>query len=483
MSHHKDYTGVLIERQKYSREELDALLPFFDFFSAVKKHSKQLFPAATIKDKDFKNQFDNPPNFYYVAAKQILKKTNIYSIDGCLYAYIEDAGYYKKYHHKDFGAFITQALKKTSYRQKLTKHDKCEIAHILLDYPKIQTTLDFFDCQERYINVKNGVVDIVTLELLPHDAKYGFTSVLNGNFLSKITEDDIAKTVFAQMIKRSFPSIDDRIRLVQSLAFAVSNCHTQKIAWYWFGVSNSGKSTLLNIIRRLVGPEMISNIRLDKLADRFSLSALYAKKLNINGECSSLHLKDLSNFKNITGGDSVPVEFKGQDIFSAVLKMNFIFASNYMLKLVGAASDDSVCNRFEFLRFDTVVAPEDRDENIDQKLAAESDFILSYLLYILHLWYLNGRKFLATKSSKKLKNQLQKGSPDSVAKFYEENCIRDENASTSIKKLYHKYKDFCRINEWEALSKNTFGDFIRKISGTSSKKIHDGWVIKGLALR
>lgn len=91
---------------------------------------------------------------------------------------------------------------------------------------------------------------------------------------------------------------------------------------------NNGKSTLLNMINQLIGPENASYLSLQDTAERFRLVEMYGKAVNIGDDISAEYLQDSSIFKKLVTGERVMVEKKGQDAFAFKNFAKMFFAMN-----------------------------------------------------------------------------------------------------------------------------------------------------------
>lgn len=91
---------------------------------------------------------------------------------------------------------------------------------------------------------------------------------------------------------------------------------------------NNGKSTLLNMLLRMVGPENASTLNLQDMAEKFRLAELYGKPVNIGDDISDAYLPDSSLFKKAVTGERLMAERKGQDPFSFRPFAKLFFAMN-----------------------------------------------------------------------------------------------------------------------------------------------------------
>lgn len=113
----------------------------------------------------------------------------------------------------------------------------------------IPITIDDLDADQWVLNVNNGMIDLKTGRLLPHDRNKHITK------LSVIDYDPkaIAPTWIA-FIERIFSGNQDLIRFVQKMfGYSLTGSTREQCFFILYGNGRNGKSTLLNILLELLG--------------------------------------------------------------------------------------------------------------------------------------------------------------------------------------------------------------------------------------
>lgn len=180
--------------------------------------------------------------------------------------------------------------------------------------------------------IQNGIYDMVSNTISPHTPACFFTHCLNvslptlchgtphfDNFIGFITGNDYAL----------------QMRIWQMLGYIFA-CDTDgKVFFLLQGVSNSGKSVLLELLRSMFNPEAVSTLDLYRLGDRFSGAALIEKKLNICGDLPNrtLSAQAVATLKQITGRDLMTVEEKYKPLATMAPAINLVFASNFPIRM------------------------------------------------------------------------------------------------------------------------------------------------------
>lgn len=419
-------------------------------------------------------QEDETIHLGYSIAKDICENFDVYAICGMNRVFVHEPGngHFTEMDQQNFSLFASQAYHDTAVESLLSEGVKKDVFSRLLCAPNIQISQDLFDAQERFINVANGVVDLVTGKLKEHNAKqYGFLGVLPFNYVPKYGKGERMPRRFEQMLRKTFPDKDDRKRFLQCLAYLISNDCSKKVAFFWVGKPHTGKSTFQRLIARIVGKENISSIPLEKFSDRFSIAALFGKKLNMAGETGTMRLKALEVFKSVVGNDWIDAEYKGRDHFSFLAKAKNLFCGNSLPVLSREVAEKAVFDRFEFLEFQNPVPKKEQIPFFeDELLEKEGDKILTVIIRELRDFYKNGRNFTESKSSVALKKAFKKEikNQDSVRAFVKDMCVFDPKAHTPISELCKYYEAYCQANGFERLSDATF---IRELIAQSHDKL------------
>lgn len=220
------------------------------------------------------------------------------------------------------------------------------------------------------LNAKNGMLDLKTLVLHPHDPKYLSTRQIPVNW------DPGASAPFYEgwLADRVGPYQGGVVEEVVSQFLDPSL--TPAKALFVFGPSKSGKSTILRLAEKLAGGEAhVSGLTLQQLSDdKFAAAELYGKPLNICPDLPKDHVADLSVFKRVTGDDVIHGNRKYGKMFSFRANALFGFSAN-TIPTIGVSEGDAY-----FARVVPAAFPKSykgaEDPGIEKRLVAELPGIL-----------------------------------------------------------------------------------------------------------
>lgn len=176
---------------------------------------------------------------------------------------------------------------------------------------------------EPVVNLANGMLDLRTGELKPHDPAYLSTAQLPVAWDAEAT----CPTYEAWLDEVCPDQVDDLEEVVSTM---LDPSHTPSKAVFLFGPSRSGKSTFLRIMQAIAGGEVnVSAVTLHQLAEnRFAAANLYGKILNAAADLSGADVSDLSLFKMLTGEDTVHADRKHGRQFAFTNTALFAFSAN-----------------------------------------------------------------------------------------------------------------------------------------------------------
>ena len=218
------------------------------------------------------------------------------------------------------------------------------------------------------INVLNGLLDLATRELRPHDPAYLTPIQLPVHYDPTATcprWEAFVKAVFPEDCR------DLAYQLVRWLM--VPDLSTQQ-AVLFVGEGGNGKSTYLTAVTTFLGSENVAGLSLHRLEnDKFATVRLIGKLANICADMPSAHLASTSVFKEITGGDPIPAERKFQGGFEFVPFCRLIFSANHYPE----SSDSSMAffRRWVVVPFHRTFEEKERrgKDELDAELATPSE--------------------------------------------------------------------------------------------------------------
>jgi len=324
--------------------------------------------------------------------------------------------------------------------------------------------------------VENGVLDLKTGKLGPHNSKYGFTSRIPVKFLKSAKCPKIHK--FVEEVLYDENDIEGMQEWLGVLLFRE---YIGKKAAIFLGGTDTGKTTMLNLIEKFIGRENISGVSLQRLAgDKFAAADFYKKHVNICDELSERDVDDIDTFKMVTGKSQINGEYKFGDSFKFINFAKLMFATNKSPNVKVNAEDEAYYNRWLIWRFDNVFDKKDKKTNPNMVKDMTSDKEMSGLLN----WALEGlgrfmKKgyFTNDKDTLTTKLILQRDS-NPMAAFVQDSLKQDEAGWLSKQELYDAFVKYCKLNNLPICTMDKFGKTIRMYCSymeNGRKQLINGW--------
>jgi len=220
----------------------------------------------------------------------------------------------------------------------------------------VERVLADFDDYSRYLPVANGILDMETGELHDFSPEFHFT------FKIATPYDPNADESIAEEYVSSLVAPEDVENFKRALGYILVPGQPWKKFFILQGPSNSGKTTLLKLLTRIFGKENVAAENLhDLTTDRFHLINLVGKLVNLSSEQPELRRhSDVQRLKAVTGGDTVVVERKHKQPYSAAINAKLFFAGNRIPEL--PPDDLALWKRIVLIRFPHVFQEDPQKE-------------------------------------------------------------------------------------------------------------------------
>ena len=324
------------------------------------------------------------------------------------------------------------------------------------------------------VNVRNGLLDLETLELKPHTSDYLSTAQIN------VAYNKNAKATRIQKFLQEVAQPGDIVLIEEIIGWLLWPDYNVHKALMLIGCGRNGKGTLLRLITAFLGKKSISNVTLqDLVADRFAKADLYGKLANIGGDLPSKDLSDTAAFRNLTGGDDNRAQEKYRPAFNFRNKAKMMFSANVLPK----SPDDTYAfySRWILLEFSRIFDPQKGtgDPDLDAKLQTDEELsgLLNIALAGLKRLRANGWKFSYDKSVEDVE-QMYKRNANPVYAFLLDECESGEATDYIEKTLFYNcFKEYAMDHGIRPLSSKKFSELLKDQTEVpvSSARPGSGW--------
>lgn len=314
--------------------------------------------------------------------------------------------------------------------------------------PMVSVKKTEFDSHSFLFNCGNGVVDLKSGQLLPHDRDYLFTKI------SKVDYDEQADCPsWVKFLESIFVNEDGTTNheiidfLQKAVGYTLTGDISEQVMFFLYGTGRNGKSTFINTIQTLLGDY-----------GRQTNSDTFIKKKNDNSINNDIARLDGARFvsaveseegqqlseslvKQITGGEKISARFLRQEFFEFEPEFKVFFTTNH--KPIIKGSDEGIWRRIRLVPFTVTIPKEKIDKELPKKLEREMPGILRWAVEGCMKWQREG---LGEPASIRAATEGYRSEMDILGPFIAERCIVNPLAKIEAKLLYDDYKNWCYEN-------------------------------------
>ena len=284
-------------------------------------------------------------------------------------------------------------------------------------------SMNEFDKDVNILNLQNGLYNILTEELRPHDPTY----------LSRIQhpivfEPNAESPKFEKFLSEIIDEENQRKILIYLAANTFYRNNTYPYIAILYGIGKNGKSVFVNLLSEMLGESNRSAVNLKNLMEnRFSKVQLAQKNANFDSELTSLTIRDTAALKQLASDDLVYVEDKYKRGYSTHLYAKLWFNGN---KMPDVKDDtDGWFRRTVPIIFPHQFSGENENTNLLNELIEEKNGIFNILRKAL--------KEILTEQALDISIEEQKEKmqilSNPVEKFIEETCNIYLDGMTEVK--------------------------------------------------
>ena len=244
------------------------------------------------------------------------------------------------------------------------------------DYEAITKTIcilvrkDLVESLEIGVNFANGFLDAGGV-LHEHSPKFGKTFTMPFNYIPERATEAHKWFEYLEDAWGDQPDYEEKVAALQeafaATMFGVGPNYQRAILI--FGNAGTGKSQVLEVLRAMMPKDAVCSIPPHMWSERFVMSDMVGKTLNICGELPESGNIGGDVFKQVIVGDEIRTERKQQAGFMFKPIAANWFASNFLPR--SKDSSEGFVRRWLVLEFTKVVPEKDRIPNYAEVLVAE----------------------------------------------------------------------------------------------------------------
>lgn len=191
-----------------------------------------------------------------------------------------------------------------------------------------------------FVNLRDGMLDLATLELHPHSPKY-----MSLRQLPVRWDPDATCPKYDAWLEDRVGEFQIGV-IEEAISSFLDEGRTPSKALFLFGPNRTGKSTILRIAQEMVGGDTkVSGVSLQQLSgEGFAAAEVFGKAINMCPDMPADYVSDLSIFKRVTGDDTITASKKYGVMMTFRANSLFLMSGNN-LPTVAASEGTSYLSR------------------------------------------------------------------------------------------------------------------------------------------
>lgn len=316
------------------------------------------------------------------------------------------------------------------------------------------------------LNCTNGVIDLKTGELLPHNRDLWVTKQVPVPYEPEASCPRFER--FMQEITNNDPSLIEF--LARSFGYSLTGITREQCFFIAYGEGANGKSTLLGLFRYILG-DYADNVPVETLiiknrdgAPSSDIVKLRGSRYVTAAEAEAKQKLAESLMKLLTGGDVITARDLYEKSISFVPEFKLWLATNHMPRVSG--TDPAMWRRIHLIPFTTVIPPRKRDNDLLETLKGEAPGVLAWAVRGCLDWQ---KQELNPPERVVNATQAYRNEMDQVGRFLTDCVTRGGFGSVTKARMFDAFLAWAKENGNEQITLPEFGIRLKKLGLADGK--------------
>jgi putative DNA primase/helicase len=321
--------------------------------------------------------------------------------------------------------------------------------------PDIPVGADELDANPWFLNIGNGTLSLLTLELLPHTPANLITHLAGA-----VSFDPMANAPTWRRFMAEVTGEDDELErfLQRSFGLALSGDVSEQRLWLHYGTGANGKSTALELLTDILGDyaapapsELLLMQERGQEAER-QIASLAGMRLVTTREVADGRRLNEVAVKSLTGGDTVQARLIYGSPFRLKPTWKLHVACNH--RPVVRGTDDGIWRRLLLVPWSQRFDEERADKRLGEKLREELPGVLNWMVAGLTRWKAQG---LMPPECVNVATKGYAEENDAIGRWLEERTLKAPDARAEVGSIYRDYTAWCDERGEHAVSSTRLG--------------------------
>ncbi|SFG41272.1 phage/plasmid primase, P4 family, C-terminal domain-containing protein [Palleronia marisminoris] len=348
-----------------------------------------------------------------------------------------------------------QADKPAEARHIASDRKMSAVLRVAAADPGIAVAPSRWDAHPMLLNTPSGMVDLATGEIGPHDP-----DLLISQMTTASSGGDCPRwSTFLHEITDGYADL--QAYLARLAGYCLTGSTREQAFAFLHGHGANGKSVFLQTLASIMG-NYASTATLDTFMASKSerhlteLAGLRAARLVLVPETEAGRSWAEARIKAVTGGERLRANFMRRDHFEFEPQFKLIVAGNNRPALNGVG--EAMRRRLHLVPFTVTIPPERRDPRLVEKLLAERDGILGWMLAGCADWQREG---LSPPSCIRAAAEEYFEEEDLIGQWIQERCICDGKHKAPAAQLFQSWKAWVEDGGYPSGSQKALGEALR----------------------
>jgi putative DNA primase/helicase len=331
----------------------------------------------------------------------------------------------------------------------------------------LRRAMDAFDVRPDVICCANGVLtigarergDVVPLRFSPHhDPAQQLTRITHAPWDGA----GAPAPLWARLIETSLPMPAERDYFQRWAGYLLWGGNPEQRLLMLQGPGQDGKSTVMNIIRRVIGLYgTTADVKTFLETTKRGGSDASPDLARLAGDMRLISVSEPNRgdrlnegmVKQFTGGAPMTARHLNEGFFTYLPRGKVVMEVNAKPSIGG--TDDGIWRRIDLILFRHKVPDAQVDRTLEERIVeGEAAGVLAWLVEGLQEWRLCG--LVRPEMVQEAVDEYRTSSVPFTA-WWRERVIEPADSAVAAAELYRDYADWCAVNDLEAMKRNSFG--------------------------